>query len=72
MSEKIARRTRKTQASHPAEQPESAPTATVADLFQLLGTKDVEILGLQRQVVGLQQQVQMLSKRLARGKKATT
>lgn len=72
MSEKKERQKRlKTQAQGAqappqAEQPGSAPTTTVADLLQLIGAKDVEIMGLQRQVTGLQQQVQTLAEQLAK------
>lgn len=63
MSEKKARQKRAAQAAQSPEPPTGQPggaTTTVADLLQLLGAKDVEIMGLQRQVAGLQQQVQML------------
>jgi len=71
MSEKRAHRKRleaQAQSAQPpsqGEQPaQSRGTTTIADLLQLLGAKDVEILGLQRQVAGLQQQVQTLAKAL--------
>lgn len=62
MSEKKARQGRAAQARQPqAPQPQAQqPVTTVADLLQLIGTKDVEIMGLQRQVAGLQQQVRTL------------
>lgn len=75
MSEKKARQKRATQASsaeppsQSVEQSGGAPTATVGDLLQLLGTKDMEILGLQRQVAGLQQQVRTLADQLDRKEK---
>lgn len=75
MSEKKARLKRAKQASsaeppkQSVEQPGSVPTATIADLLQLLGVKDVEIMGLQRQVAGLQQQVQMLAEQLGKKEK---
>jgi len=59
MSEKSARRKRKEAPPAPRA---GQPTATVADLLQLLGAKDVEILGLQRQV-------QMLAEQLAKKEK---
>lgn len=64
MSEKTARRNRAAQTAQTP--PQGAPTATVADLLQLLGGKDVEIMTLQRQVAGLQQQVQMLAEQAAK------
>jgi len=76
MSEKKARQKRlekQAEGAQPppqAEQPGSAPAATVADLLQLIGAKDVEIMGLQRQVAGLKRQVQMLAEQLAKGKGA--
>lgn len=67
MSEKKARQKRQAKAKMPAPTPppEGTPGTTVADLLQLLGSKDVEILGLQRQVAGLRQQVQTLAEQLA-------
>lgn len=67
MSEKKARKQRAAQITQTAQPPtQGAPTATIADLLQLIGVKDVEIMGLQRQVAGLQQQVQMLTEQLAK------
>jgi hypothetical protein len=71
MSEKRARQNRAAPANLPApvEQPGKSPTATVADLLQLLGSRDVEIMTLQRQVAGLEQQVRMQAERLAKNAK---
>ena len=72
MSEKRARQNRAEQAAQTppqTAQSQGAPTATVADLLQLLGGKDVEIMTLQRQVAGLQQQVNMLAEQLAKNEK---
>lgn len=69
MSEKRSRHKR---LAEQAEQPAQQPTTTIADLLQLLGAKDVEILGLQRGQAALQQQVQTLAKQLAKRAKATT
>jgi len=70
MSEKRARQKRAEQANQPPTQ--ETPPTTIADLLQLLGTRDVEILGLQRQVVGLQQQVQMLTEQLVKAAEKKT
>lgn len=83
MSEKRARQKRAAQAlqalqapqeSQESQEPAGQPGGvTVADLLQLLGSRDVEILNLQRQVVELRQQVQALAERLAKkGKKGAS
>lgn len=63
MSEKSARRQRAAKAAQPPT-PElpAAPSdsLTIPELLQLLGAKEVQIAVLQRQVAGLQQQMQML------------
>ena len=65
MSEKKARKNRAEQVT-PVEQQGGV---SVNDLLLLLGTKDAEILVLQRQVAGLKQQVQMLAEQLAKKEK---
>lgn len=73
MSEKRSRRKRLekqaqgAQAPPQGEQPAQPQGNTIGDLLQLLGTKDIEIMNLQRQVAGLQQQVQTLAERLIKG-----
>lgn len=76
MSEKRARHKRleaRAQSAQPPSQGEQPAqprgATTVADLLQMLGIKDVEILGLQRQVTGLQQQVQTLAEQLSKKEK---
>ena len=72
MSEKKARQKRAAQAAQSPEPQSGQPggtTTTVADLLQLLGAKDVEIMGLQRQVAGLMQQVQILAEQLTKKEK---
>ena len=66
MSEKRARQQRVKQAIQPVEQQGGV---SVNDLLLLLGTKDAEILVLQRQAAGLKQQVQMLAEQLAKKEK---
>lgn len=69
MSEKKARRKRATQASsaEPPKQPVEQPgSITIAELLQLLGAKEAQIMLLQRSVTGLQQQVLMLSEQAAK------
>jgi len=76
MSEKNARRKRLEKQAKGAQPPPQGEqpaqpqgATTVADLLQMLGAKDVEILGLQRQVAGLQRQVQMLAEQSSKKEK---
>ena len=68
MSEKRARQKRAELAQAP--QPEQQGNLSVNDLLQLVGTKEAQIMILQRQVTSLQQQTQTLAEQLAKKEEA--